>query len=151
MEDLNEALLSLRAASQRLNEATDNANSLVRSVEDFLARDCSVGLYATVKVSSAGDEEGKYSSHVHLTYARISGRYRICIEKESDFPNDPEKSSLRAWAECSRDDKLDTVSALPRLLMKISEAAVRRAEAAEDEVAQAQSVLTRAINKKGGR
>jgi len=94
----------LRESTKLLNSAADSAADTVKNVETFLT-ECSIGLHASVEAYHSG------GNVVHLAYQRISGKkrnaFRIVVVTVDD---------VRAWSECTRNEKLETFSALPALL-----------------------------------
>ena len=147
MQELNRAMAELRDSTKRLNAITDNANALVRDVEEFLNKECSVGVYASVIVSSTTHEEHDVTFYTSLSYARVNGKYRIAIENGRD--DDPEPA-IRAWAECTRDEKLEALAKLPWLILEIAKIMQAATARAEETVSTVAASMAAALPKKGG-
>jgi hypothetical protein len=115
-DDLSMQLRELRKSTDELNVLTDKANDLVRRAEAFLSQECRVGGPVYVFVSSAqSDDDGPVWS-TYLGYDRHKGELRIVV---SGFLED-ELRELKPWAECSRDLKLETLDALPKVIQELS-------------------------------
>lgn len=114
-DSLAEAVNKLRHSSARLNQLTDEANMIVKEVENFLNKECSVGVFARVVVSTMEVAEQS------LQYRRVGSRYRIAVVwvTEGGDPDDPD-ISVRPWSECPRDEKLETIKSLPSLIVEIA-------------------------------
>ena len=114
-DSLAEAVDKLRRSSARLNQLTDEANTIVKEVENFLNKECSVGVFASVVVSTMEVAEQS------LQYSRVGSRYRIAVVwiTEGGDPDDPD-ISVRPWSECPRDEKLETIKSLPSLIVEIA-------------------------------
>ena len=52
---LSSAVSKLRASSARLNQLTDDAATTVKQVEDFLGRECSIGIPTRLQVHKAAE------------------------------------------------------------------------------------------------
>lgn len=114
-KELREAVESLRSLAPRLNKITDEANEIVRSVEQFLNEECSVGISAHFRYK---DFEGTTDGGVFLEYRRVGQKYRIAIVEADDNYRD---TSVKPWADSSRQDKLESFPYLPELLRHIAE------------------------------
>jgi hypothetical protein len=117
MEELKKAVDKLRDSTRRLNEATDKAGAIINEVEAMLAS-IGVGRYGCAIVSADHNHEHGISVYTSLVYARIAGKYRIGVEW--GHSDDPESNTLKPWAECSREEKLQSFAKLPDLLEKLS-------------------------------
>lgn len=126
---LNIALENLRDSSRELNSLTDQAAELVKRVEDFLNKKCSIGMSTYVEVDA--DALGAWV--LYLAYERVDGRFRIAVDFE--YTDDSDEFQTTAWSDCSRHLKLKTMEHLPKLLTEI-------AENANEEVAQTREKVT---------
>ena len=113
--DLSVAIERLRTSTQRLNAICDEAAQTIKDVEAFL-EESRVGVTASVFIRN-----GAYSPDAdspdwvdQLEYRRLdSGKFRIAIVR-SDVTHPPGPDEVRAWSECTRDEKLDSFEKLPR-------------------------------------
>lgn len=120
IDGLDAAVAKLRASADSLNALTDKIARSVTEVEAFLNDVCSAGVDAWAEVWRSDEQGAGLEAYTALVYRRIGGRFRIGVERGViDFP---EKTELKAWAECSRDLKLETAKALPELVRQVSEA-----------------------------
>ena len=131
------AMTKLKISANRLNSLTDKAAATVRGLEHFLAIECSIGFNAFVEVTINPDT----NSTIYLEYMRIGSQYRIAVVE-----NDDEGIVLiqKAWSDCSRDIKMETIVKLPDLIQSISdkvESDVALAEAAEEGITKALSLF----------
>jgi hypothetical protein len=115
-DDLSMQLRELRKSTDELNVLTDKANDLVRRAENFLAQECRVGGPVHVFVSALDSEGGAPEWSTYLGYERYKGEHRIVVSHLVD--GDPHET--KAWAECSRDVKLETLDALPKVIQELS-------------------------------
>ena len=125
--DISSALLRVRESSARLNLLCDQASLAVRNLEEYLQH-CSVGIGTSVLVNSGGQAEG---SEIHLRYQRYSNKFRICVTWTDKVDKHSMRQQLmiaagteatvvtKAWLECSREEKLLTLSHLGSLLLGI--------------------------------
>ncbi len=145
--NLDTAVAKLRASTESLNNITDNIADVVRQVEDFLNDACSAGVHAWVTVSEQMDERTGHSSYQGLEYRRVGQRFRIAVTWGWDA--DPENEDVKAWAECTRDVKLDTAKKLPELVIEIAKKIDSRVTEAEQTTAAVSTVL-RALKREEG-
>ena len=156
MGDLASAFKKLSAATPKVNEATDAANTAFRATEEILASN-GVGLEAQIEVVRLDDtttrsERGTLHSvtqTLHLVYRRIAGKYRIGFEVVEDNSINPtggpedweflggEKQESIPWDQASRAWKLRGVVKLYELIDDIASSASRISE----EASAATSVL----------
>jgi hypothetical protein len=151
-DDLSIALEKLRTSTQRLNTLTDAAAKIVQDVESFLD-ECNVGIGTQVLVHNVGDEStNEYRYSVYLTYQRCGDRFRIAVAHHDDDNsyNRPQDVHVRAWSECSRVEKLDTVVKLPELLVDLATRVDERTIKAEQAVSAIGPLLRPAAKRKGG-
>ncbi len=122
-DDLSKSLRELRNSTEELNTLTDQANDLVRCTEHFLSKECRVGgPVVTLIPWMSGDAEGPNGEPgpeycTYLSYKRHNGEHRILVEHTLDH----ELRVSKPWAESSRDEKLDTIKALPMLIGELSQ------------------------------
>src|SRR5262245_7208702 len=117
-DDLSVAIETLRTSTQKLNEICDNAATVIRDVETFLD-ESHVGISAHVDVKKIQGEDG--STWVTLSYDRHStGKFRILVNTIPSWAQEQDDVKVRPWAECSRDDKLDSLEKLPALLVELA-------------------------------
>jgi len=139
---LAEAIGRLHSSSARLNQLTDEANTTVKEVEDFLNKECSAGIFASVIVS-----ETDFGSE-SLEYRRVGQRYRIAIVwREFDNEMDP---AVKPWSECSRDEKIETIERLPALIIEVAKRLDEKILDAEKAVVAVSQVLQNLPRKKEG-
>ena len=134
---LSESLDKLRKSSELLNAITEEANHTVQSVENFLAK-ISIGVegYANVWTDEDTDER------CILSYRRVNGRFRIAVTHGTC----PDDEVFKAWAECSREEKLETISKLPDLVDNIATQAEESAAKALESVQAVKQVLNKLEN-----
>ncbi len=128
-DDLSVAIERLRNSTQLLNSACDAAALTIRETESFL-EECRVGMFAEVSLGLGTDHpeatEPDWEAFL-CYYQQQSGKYRIgCMKRYQGVSG---TSGLKPWAECSRDEKLNSFSELPglirRIAMKVDEVATR--------------------------
>jgi hypothetical protein len=112
--DLSKQLHELQKSAVDLNAVTDKANDVVRRTEVFLREECRVGGRASVPVYSLHEDDDPEGPawETYLEYERHKGDFRILVTHLVD--GDPHET--KPWAECSRDIKLKTIDALPKLI-----------------------------------
>jgi hypothetical protein len=144
--DLSLSIKRVRAAAAAVNAASDQAALAVSSLEEFLNRECSAGVYASVHVRNQQDEQGDEHSE-SLAYGRYGTRFRVLVEFWGG--DDPETATPRPWAECSRDVKLASAEKIPDLIDAIVVELNREAQSLEHVVSVVKSV-TSAVKSEGG-
>jgi hypothetical protein len=100
----------LSGLASRLNVATDQVGKAVLGVERFLG-EIQLGIYG---VASVEHRPGR-----RLAYARVSDRYRICVEHDEAGPDLPEGMlaiERTPWAELARSEKLESAVHLDSLI-----------------------------------
>jgi hypothetical protein len=113
--DLSKQLRELQKSTDDLNGLTDKANEVVRRTEAFLTEKCRVGKGAAVEAPSVHEDNDDPNApmwETYLEYGRYKGDFRILVTHVVD--GDPQET--KPWAECSRDLKLKTLDALPKLI-----------------------------------
>ena len=133
---LNATLAKIPALSKRLNMLVDDASATVRKVEEFFEK-AHVGVTeASVQVYLDDD-----SNTVDLKYLRMpNGKFRIALV--TNYPaegDDPPRTKVRPFSDCSRDEKLKAFEHLPPLLERIVDAL--------EEMIDKTEKATRTINK----
>jgi hypothetical protein len=149
-DDLSVAVERLRTSAQRLNEITDAAAQLVKDVETFL-EEARVGLSAAVSIGpgfSTPDADAP-DWEDSLSYRRLaSGKFRLVIVRKYCNPSEP--TSVRAWSECSRDEKIESLAKLPELLVELSNRVNDKTDKAEQVLAVVAPQLPTVKKRKGG-
>ena len=120
---LSDSISLIRKSSSKLNKITDDAAEAVRGVEEFLNRECSLGVSVYVRVTTTSVGDG-HSIEKGLLYSRIGNRYRIGIYEEPSY--DPEEIICKPWSDCSREDKLETIDALPKLIHELADKVIEK-------------------------
>jgi len=131
-DGLSVSLDKLRKSAEKLNAITEVANQTVQSVEAFLAG-LSIGVDGDANVWT--DDESDYQCF--LSYRRLNGRFRIAVVHGTC----PEDEVVRAWAECNREEKLETIVKIPELVACIANRAEDRTTEAEEAVDVVKQVL----------
>lgn len=130
-DQLRKSIESIRRLSPELNKATDDAARVVSVVEKFLGEECGVGIEASKLVHTTNPDE----TDVYLEYRRHNGKFRLIITENvilrdeegkplTDEYGEPKRheSSVVAWTEASRQQKLAAFAELPGLLDNIAQA-----------------------------
>ncbi|AMV25338.1 hypothetical protein VT84_13135 [Gemmata sp. SH-PL17] len=130
-DELSAAIERLRTSTQRLNAATDAAAQLLKDVEAFL-EEANVGVPASVSLGyGAYDAEAESPDwEDFLSYRRLNSKFRIALIRR-DISSKPFTETVRAWSECTRDEKIDILAALPDLLIEISKRVNEKIDRAE--------------------
>ncbi len=121
-DDLSVALERLRTSAQRLNRTSDEAAKTIREIESFL-EESGVDLFATVEVHTWKVNEPKEGTQgMFLQYKEMaSGKYRIAVVYLTlDSECEVTEERGKAWAECSRKEKLQSYAKLPELLVELA-------------------------------
>lgn len=87
---------------------------MVKGVEEFLAKECSIGFEISVIY-----ESDKLAGKKHLEYRRIGQHYRIAVHVDSKFVAN--KIAPKAWSDCSRNIKIESIKHLPALIEAITQ------------------------------
>ena len=130
----------LRRNADSLNQLTDAAAQMVAKLEEFLATKCSVGIDAQVPFRSWEDPNTCVEGADSLAYRRVGGAFRIAVHSWSSAYEDDE--SIKPWAECARDEKIDSIEALPDLIRKINGVLAERITKAKDSIYKVASMFT---------
>lgn len=113
-DELSDAVERLRTSAERLNRISDQAAELVRDVERFL-EESRVGVSASVHISYGASDPDAVEAEWEdrLEYRRLdSGKFRIAVSRTYENAP-PEEEEVRAWSECTRDQKLESLELLP--------------------------------------
>lgn len=116
-EDITPSLARLRDSAAKLNQLCDEAAMSVRGLEEYLAKECGVGINAHVVVSISKYEN--HEEHIYLSYARWGDRFRVLIEWFDESAPEQEDTRSKPWAECTREEKLLTLPHFPNLIVAI--------------------------------
>lgn len=138
------ALVKLKQNADTLNAITDSASASVKSIEEFLSKECSIGFHSYVLVRDADEDSQEI---IYLEYRRIGTKYRIAIV-EADVL-DPERELARAWSDCPRNLKIETIEKLPDLIDKITEQVESEIVSANDAMQTVNNVLKSLIGNEG--
>ncbi len=130
------ALVKLKQNADALNAITDAASSSVKKIEEFLSKECSIGFHSYVSVRQA-DEESPVS--IYLEYRRIGTKYRIAVVEADAL--EPDREHARAWSDCSRSLKLESIEKLPDLIADITKQVESEIDSAIDAQRTIDSVL----------
>jgi hypothetical protein len=132
-QELKEQIAMLRAIAPELNKATDEANAVVRMVEDLLTTELSLGIsgeHGHFDVVRETDEDGrKTKTSSQLAFGRVGNSFQIhilrtvCGPDESGDLCEPLATDRIPWSQCSRQTKLQAFSWMPELLSQIAERA----------------------------
>jgi hypothetical protein len=147
--DLSASLAQLRAASKDLNSLCDLGAATIQQLEEVLRREMSIGIPACVLVDEEHDRSAGISYKTYLEYTRYRGTFRIAVTSGCDGM-DPDDWSVKPWAECDRETKVQTLHLIPDLLEAIAKKAdlqLKEARDALDSVRELVPALTPA--KKG--
>lgn len=142
-----QAIDELRSSSARLNKLTNEAVVVIKRVEDFLNKECSVGARASVLVSEHDHDDEQVIESQYLAYCRIGSRYRIAVVWV--VSDDPDSRTEKPWSDCTRDDKIETLEKLPDLITEISKKLASKIKLAEKSLATASEVANALVGKAG--
>lgn len=132
-EKVIKAIDRIRELAPKLNKLTNEAVEIVVDVEKLLNVEASVGLVANVKVGNPEEVEGRY-----LTYRRFGSKFRIgIIEKNTAGIVEFSKP----YSDCKRDEKLEVLSLIPKLIEALVEEVNNKLEESEETVREISSVL----------
>ena len=149
-DDMSERLSRIRESATLLNELCDQGAESVRALEEFLANECSVGVECQVNVWRE-EEFNEYGSayrcdYCELCYGRFGTKFRVFLKWTSS--DDRGDGNTKAWAECTRADKLKSLPLLADLVEAIERTLQDRVEKAQLAVSLVQH-LTSASGMKG--
>jgi hypothetical protein len=143
-DSLPASLARLRKSVAELNQISDRTAAAVREIENFLA-ECGIGVHVYVKVCDYGHDEP--DGAIFLEYRKIGQKFRIAIVwHDAQNPND---EGVKAWSDCSREDKQLTIVKLPELMEAIAAKTDAMVGAAITAETAAKSVLVALTEKEG--
>ena len=137
-KSVQSAMAKLKSNADRLNSVSNETADLVREVEDFLSITCSIGFDSAIIF-----EEGANAKKKLLEYRRIGKNYRIAVSIDSLFVST--SMEPKAWSDCSRDLKTESIKHLPALIDAITEKVeedLANAETAKNAVADVLTSIT---------
>lgn len=135
---LSRSIKNLRESSSRLNQITDNANESVRLVEDFLSKECQLGMSAYVPIKEKSNGITQY-----LEYRKITGKFRIAVVLTSYISESD--TDVKPWSHCPRSVKLEAIKKLPALLDELNNKVIKQiddTESATEDVLNAMESAT---------
>lgn len=138
---IRSALERIQQSSAALNKVTDLASQTVKEVEKFLDS-CSLGITASVQFREDDDDGTIY----RLGYRKVGRNFRIVVF----WGRCHEDEYLRAWSECSRDEKLETFEKLPELLNTIADSVDNQIALARDVVISVSAAIPVLSKKEAG-
>jgi prefoldin subunit 5 len=132
-ENLRKHIESIRTLSSQFNALSDDINETIARIEHFLNVTCSLGLPAFVPVSATPDgPPGTY-----LEYRRVGNRFRIAVV----YTDTNLTETVKPWADCTRDEKIESFKKLPDLLAKIVQELKSRIKDAQETVQAIKPIL----------
>jgi hypothetical protein len=151
LDKLSDTAVTLNSASRRLNEAVEQLNAALKQLN--------LGIPAWI--STFSHEEGQIVDSEEIGYARVKGKWGICIRRtiEGFGGPDPEETEWH-FEDAPRDMRIRNVPFLHKLIAKLNDDALETAqqitESATDaeELAMAISTLAekaRPAKKNGGK
>jgi hypothetical protein len=112
MSDLSQAINKLRSLSPQLNAAVIEADRVVALVEQFLVKECGLGVEAEVPLHY--NDKGK--AVTLLRYAPFNGTFRIAVTHTDGSTH----FVTRPWSDCDRNQRMVSFAALPKLLIAVA-------------------------------
>lgn len=132
---VSSAISKLKSSTSKLNSLSDEAAETIKSVENFLSKDCSIGFDAYVEITELSDKQlNKY-----LEYRKIGNNYRIAVV--TNRVNTDQELSVKAWSDCGRVTKIKSIKKLPDLIIDITEKVDEKITEAEVAAKTATNVL----------
>ena len=128
------SLAKLKDRADELNSITDQTADMVKDVEEFLAKECSIGFEISVIFGST-----KLGGQKHLEYRRIGLHYRVAVSIDSQFQAN--KMESKAWSDCSRALKIESIKHLPALIEAITQKVEDDVSSAEEAAMAVSDVL----------
>lgn len=145
-------LKQLSAASDSINNATDQFNAQVKTIEDSLASynlGVSGWVPACILSEKTSDQDGNtyhYSRQISLGYQKENGKWCLMISSWIAEFEDYDKWIFR---DAPRELRMEAIAGLPRLLEKLIEEANKLAEEVSKKTAEARTVVAAIKPKKG--
>jgi hypothetical protein len=126
-QELREDVNGLRGIAEQLNATTAEAAAVVQAVDQFLGEELCVGVTAASRPFESqralGDDNRELVVTTHLAFGRVQGKDRIYVLKATLEKNEWKENFTKivaedrtAWADCSREVKLQSFAMLPELL-----------------------------------
>lgn len=138
--DFSLRLARVRESAATLNNLCDEGAQCVKGLEEFLAKECSVGIAAEVRVRTEEDEH--HGEYLDLCYGRWGAQFRVYLKwTDTSVPDSQGGTETKAWVECKREDKLETLPRLLDLVADIEEKLQSRIKQAKDAI-EAVQLLT---------
>lgn len=111
-------LASIEKQAKELNLLSDQANTLVKTIEDMLVNQYGIGITANIDVNVIIDSLEIYK----LGFGKYKSSWKILIEYGFSYSHE----TISPWLECPREVKLHTISCLPVLLNDLNESLKQR-------------------------
>ena len=134
--DFSLRLARVRESAATLNTLCDEGAQCVKGLEEFLAKECSVGIAAEVRVREEEDEY--HGEYLDLCYGRWGAQFRVFLKWTDTSVPHPHGTETKAWVECKREDKLETLPRLLDLVADIEEKLQSRIKQAKDAISAVQ-------------
>jgi len=156
MTNISDSLAKLKSLAPNLNQAADSGDAIVANVEQFLNKECSLGVPAAVVVEQsnertakdAGDDRVRDYDVLALSYERLpSGKYGIALVEstrrytlgvlnewnEYEAIDDHETDRVVVpWGQASRINRLKALPKLPALIESLAGIVGKLAAAAHE-------------------
>lgn len=114
-DSISSAMSTLKNSADKLNTITNKAASTVKNIEAFLSSECSIGFNERVLI-----KKNDFSS-TYLEYRRVGSNFRITVTNSSNTNTIlTKKETVKAWSDCSRDIKIESLEKLPDLIIAIT-------------------------------
>jgi len=150
-DKLSDTAVTLNSASRRLNEAIEQLNTALKQLN----------LGIPVWVSTFTHEEGSIVDREEIGYARVKGKWGICIRRTIDGFNGPNPDETEwHFDDAPRDLRIRNVPFLHRVIDKLNDDALRAAQQITESATEAEElakVITiiaekaRPVKKNGGK
>jgi hypothetical protein len=125
-ESVSASFQKLHDAAGTLNNVSDELGKSITCIDESL-RKLNLGITAWVEVSGWDDTvEGGFSySSEDVGYAKINGKWGICLRKLAGNHQYPDSDSVEIWAfsDAPRIQRLQALDKIPNLLQKLSDEA----------------------------
>jgi methyl-accepting chemotaxis protein len=117
-EKLSDTAINLNSASRRLNEAIDQLNAALKQLN--------LGIPAWV--STCSHEEGQIIDSEEIGYARVKGRWGICIRRTIEgLGPDPDETEWH-FDDAPRDLRIRNIPFLDKVIEKLNDVALETAQ-----------------------
>jgi len=134
-EPLSVSLRDLRILSTHLNEITDKAIQTVQEVEQFL-NDCNIGISVSVPTRVTEINGGVERGDRYLAYEPVGRNRQFRFVVHDKFGPD------KAWAECSREIKIESIAVLPKLIEALSSKITEKIRETDQSLEQVAQLLS---------